>query len=211
MAFKRYEDILAWQQARTLVSEIYNATVSVDTLRRDIRLTDRLQSTSVAIMSHIAKGFATQNPYTFIDALKESLSSASELQSLLYICADLERIDRRLFDRLYQMVQICIRMLSELIALLTKKVGARPRITSIPNDNSDSYPQTPPPVPTRNYSQSRPVDHRQATRRHRAYQPPQEKREITDTDEIEKPDIVSTTDFYDVLNPPEYPGQKQFS
>jgi len=60
MAIKRFEDILAWQQARTLVTEIYNITSSVDSIRRDLRLTDRMQNASVGIMTHISRGYATR-------------------------------------------------------------------------------------------------------------------------------------------------------
>ncbi|MBN1552170.1 four helix bundle protein [bacterium] len=199
MAFRRFEDILAWQQARTLVSEIYSVTTTVDTLRRDLRLTDRLQGSSISVMSSIAKGFATGTPAGFAENLRESITAATELQSLLYVCADLERIDRRLFDRLTQMTQICIRMLKELYGLLLKKLEQRAQVKSAKEQIGSNNV----------YVVSEPSGKNSPTRRSRAYSHPDENKPVeeksssdSDMEELERPDMTYPFERDDILDSP---------
>ena len=198
MSFKRFEDILAWQQARTLVTEIYNITSNVEPLRRDLKLTDKMQSASVGIMSHIARGFSTQNPIKFSESLYDSLACATEVQSLLYVCADLEKIDRRVFERISQMNGICIRMLNELINLLNKKIarpaaGARVPVKGRPGPDSDTLKATD-PMSLSSADES-------PTRRTRAYSQPPAKSKGNETGEFERPNLVSIQDYNEILDP----------
>jgi len=213
MAFKRFEDILAWQQARTLVSEVYNLTNSVDTLRRDLRLTDRLQDASVGIMSHIARGFSSRKPTQFIDDLKTSLSFTAELQSLLYICADLERIDRRLFDRLTQMTRICSQMIQELLVLLTKKVEQRNAANNHKLETQPAKQET--HSETSDTIEGLESEHRMnaykplspketPTRKSRAYPKSKGTKSKKGKGEYERPDMTDPYENDDVIDPPEW-------
>jgi four helix bundle protein len=213
MAFKRFEDILAWQQARTLVSEIYNLTNSVDSLRRDLRLTDRLQDASVGIMSHIARGFSSGKPVQFKDDLKTALACIAEIQSLLYICADLERIDRRRFDRLTQMTRICSQMVNELLTLLTKKVEER---NAALNHKLETMSGKQEPLsetsdlieglePEHRMNAYKPLSPKETpTRRSRAYPKSKVKASKKETGEYERPDMTDPYDNDDIIDPPEW-------
>ncbi len=125
MAFKRFEDILAWQQARTLTGEIFAVTNTLDELKADRAMAEKLQSAAISVMSKISYGFATKHTPRFIDNLYESLGYACEVRTLLYVCGDQEKIPRRVFERLSQMAQICVRMIRELITLCEKQVKSR--------------------------------------------------------------------------------------
>lgn len=53
---KRFEDIIAWQKARKLTSEVYKVT-SVGQFARDFGLKDQIRRAAVSSMSNIAEGF----------------------------------------------------------------------------------------------------------------------------------------------------------
>ena len=54
--FKSFEDIEAWQEARTLTREIYILTQK-GLFAKDFGLRDQIRRASVSIMSNIAEGF----------------------------------------------------------------------------------------------------------------------------------------------------------
>jgi four helix bundle protein len=53
---KRFEDLLAWQKARTLTREIYLLTKQ-SPFAHDFALANQIQRASVSIMSNLAEGF----------------------------------------------------------------------------------------------------------------------------------------------------------
>lgn len=53
---KKFEDIMAWQEARKLVQRVYQLT-RTGALSKDFGLRDQLQRASVSVMSNIAEGF----------------------------------------------------------------------------------------------------------------------------------------------------------
>ncbi len=52
----QFEDILAWQKARTLAKEVYG-TASMGAFAKDYGLKDQIQRAAVSTMSNIAEGF----------------------------------------------------------------------------------------------------------------------------------------------------------
>lgn len=85
--FERFEDILAWQKARVLVSEIYK-TSNDGKFARDFGLKDQIRRAAVSIMSNIAEGFARRTNKEFTRFLYISHGSVAEVQSLLYVALD---------------------------------------------------------------------------------------------------------------------------
>jgi four helix bundle protein len=61
----RFEDIFAWQTARTLTKQIYKIS-SKGHFRTDFGLRDQIRRASVSIMSNIAEGFESQTRPVFI-------------------------------------------------------------------------------------------------------------------------------------------------
>jgi four helix bundle protein len=86
-AFRRFEDIQAWQVSRELVNALYRAT---DPCRfgPDIDLRGQLTSAGVSVMTNIAGGFGRGNDGDFIRFLDIARGSAAEVQSLVYVCTD---------------------------------------------------------------------------------------------------------------------------
>lgn len=100
MKIERFEDIESWKLARTLVKDVYSLT-SKEPIVKDYGLKDQLRRASVSIMSNISEGFDSGSNKSFIQFLNYSYRSASEVQSLLYVCNDLAYISSKKFNELY--------------------------------------------------------------------------------------------------------------
>jgi four helix bundle protein len=101
---KRFEDIQAWQKARTLVREIYQ-TCGKGSLRRDFGLKGQLCRSAVSVMSNIAEGFARKTDRDFAHFLDVAKGSAIENQSLLYVALDVGYVEPDEFRKLYRIAE----------------------------------------------------------------------------------------------------------
>ncbi len=97
---KRFEDILAWQEARKLVREIYGITRE-GTFAKDFGLRDQIQRAAVSAMTNVAEGFDCESHVEFARFLGISRRSALEVQSLLYAALDIGYITEEIFKREY--------------------------------------------------------------------------------------------------------------
>ena len=84
---RKFEDILAWQEARKLVQEVYRVTRE-GAFARDFGLRDQIQRAAVSVMANIAEGFDCESHVEFARFLGIARRSAVEVQSLLYIAQD---------------------------------------------------------------------------------------------------------------------------
>lgn len=93
---KKFEDIIAWQEARTLNRMVYKITNS-GSLSRDFGLRDQIQRASVSVMTNIAEGFDCESNIEFARFLVIARRSSVEVQSLLYTALDVSYIDETTF------------------------------------------------------------------------------------------------------------------
>lgn len=107
--FKRFEDIQAWQKARTATRQIYLAT-AVGRFAKDFGLRDQIQRASVSVMANIAEGFGRHSDREFANFLNIAHSSVSEVQSHLYVALDLNYLQQNTFSELYQLLDEVSRM-----------------------------------------------------------------------------------------------------
>jgi four helix bundle protein len=98
---KKFEDIVAWQEARKLVSSIYQLTNS-SALAKDYGMRDQIQRASVSAMTNIAEGFDCESKIEFARFLGIARRSAVEVQSLLYAALDVGYINQEKFNVEYQ-------------------------------------------------------------------------------------------------------------
>lgn len=98
---ERFEDIKAWQQARSLVKEVYQAT-GEGKFAKDFSLKDQIRRAAVSVISNIAEGFSRQTDKEFVQFLHIAKGSTSEVQSQLYVALDLRYISQEGFDNLYK-------------------------------------------------------------------------------------------------------------
>jgi four helix bundle protein len=100
---RKHHDLQVWQEAMTLVREIYSATANFP--RDEIYgLTSQIRRAAVSIPSNIAEGAARTGVREFMQFLSIARGSLSELETQVLLAADfgyvedrqgvLERIDR---------------------------------------------------------------------------------------------------------------------
>ena len=97
---KRFEDILAWQEARKLVKQVYELT-QAGAFAKDFGLRDQIQRAAVSVMANIAEGFDCESHAEFARFLGYARRSAVEVQSLLYAALDIGYVDEDLFKEMY--------------------------------------------------------------------------------------------------------------
>ena len=118
MKIERFEDIMAWQEARQLVKQVYKAIASNKEFAKDFRLANQIQASAVSTMANIAEGFSRQSRKEFTQFLLISKGSAAEIQSHLYVALDLSYINQKNFEEIYDRADKVSRMLSNFIKYL---------------------------------------------------------------------------------------------
>jgi four helix bundle protein len=93
---KKFEDILAWQEARKLVKEIYQIT-RAGAFSKDFGLRDQVQRAAVSVMANIAEGFDCESHVEFARFLGIARRSSVEVESLLYAALDIGYINNETF------------------------------------------------------------------------------------------------------------------
>jgi len=96
---ERFEELIAWQKARLLTSEIYDIT-SKDRFAKDFGLKDQIRRAAVSVMSNLAEGFERGRPAEFHQFLSVSKASCAELRSQLYVALDAHYLNQADFDGL---------------------------------------------------------------------------------------------------------------
>src|ERR687888_361299 len=99
---ERFEDFVAWQEARVLTAAIYKATSEGD-FAKDFGLKDQIRRAAVSIMSNIAEGFERGRSSEFHQFLSIAKASCAELRSQLYVALDVGYLGEEAFDRLMSM------------------------------------------------------------------------------------------------------------
>lgn len=99
MKIEKFEDLIAWQEARKLTNLIYILSRKFE--HTDISLVRQIRRAAVSIMSNICEGFGR---HTFNDSKQFftiARGSVAELQNDLYIARDQRYIDEADFKGLY--------------------------------------------------------------------------------------------------------------
>ena len=94
---RTFQDLIAWQKARTLTSAIYKITAAGE-FARDFGLKDQIRRAAVSVMSNIAEGFERGRPSEFHQFLSIAKGSCAELRSQLFVALDAGYIRRSDFD-----------------------------------------------------------------------------------------------------------------
>ncbi len=118
MRIEKFEDVLAWQGARSLVVTIHQFIKQNKIFANDFRFRSQITSASISIMSNIAEGFARRSNKEFIQFLFIAKGSIAEVQSQLYVALDLKYISSQEFHQAYQQLDKTARLISKLITYL---------------------------------------------------------------------------------------------
>ena len=84
----KFEELIAWQKSRELVTAIYKVTNGKE-FSRDFGLRDQIQRAAVSIMSNIAEGFERAGRAEFHQFLVIAKGSCAEVRSQLYVALDI--------------------------------------------------------------------------------------------------------------------------
>lgn len=117
---ERFEDLIAWQKARSLTSEIYQIT-NLPEFTRDFGLRDQMRRSAVSIMANLAEGFERFRSTEFHQFLSVAKASCAELRSHLYVALDANYIGKISFEELMLAANEVARLVSALRASIEKK------------------------------------------------------------------------------------------
>lgn len=115
--FNSFEEIIAWQKARELNTELYLIT-GQGNFSKDYGLRDQIRRASISITSNIAEGFERETTKEFIRFLYIAKASSGEFRSQLYLATDLKYISNDEYERLNLKVNEISKLISGLIKYL---------------------------------------------------------------------------------------------
>jgi len=114
---ERFEDLGAWQKARSLTADIYRASAS-GRFSRDFALRDQIRKSAVSVPSNIAEGFERFSLGEFHRFLTYAKGSCGELKTQLYIAGDVGYLDESALAPLLSSAQ----SVSEIIGKLRSSI-----------------------------------------------------------------------------------------
>ena len=114
MKFERFEDIIAWQKAKTLTLRIYILFKDL----RDFGFRDQICRASVSVVNNIAEGFERKSDSEFKHFLFIAKGSCGEVRSMLYIAMELNFISKDDSSDLCKLSTEISKMISGLIKTL---------------------------------------------------------------------------------------------
>ncbi len=120
MQVKSYQDLIAWQKAISLVTEVYTITAQFPG-HEIYGLTSQLRRASVSIPSNIAEGHGRATPGEFNQFLCQARGSLCEVQTQIVIAHRLAYINREQEQLFLTKTNELGRILSGLITSIQKK------------------------------------------------------------------------------------------
>jgi four helix bundle protein len=123
MKIEHFEDLIAWQKARRLTNEIYQATRQAG-FAKDFGLSAQIQRAAVSIMPNIAEGFERNRFAEFHQFLSIAKGSCAEVCSHLYVALDAGYLNQKRFDELFAHAQEVGRLVGGLRASLKDRSKA---------------------------------------------------------------------------------------
>lgn len=114
MQIERFEDILAWQEAKNLVVQIYLLFDQIN----DYGFKGQIERAAVSIMNNIAEGFERKSNTEFKHFLYISKGSCAEVRSMLHLAKELKLIEAEQCNKLLTNAEIISKMLSNFIKKL---------------------------------------------------------------------------------------------
>jgi four helix bundle protein len=122
---KKFEDLIAWQKARLLTTEI-TQIIKKSGFVKDFILIDQIIRSSRSITANIAEGYGRYTYNDYKHFLTIARGSLTETQSHLYTALDLGYLTQEEFQNLYDLSVNVYRLINGLIAHL-KKITAKQR------------------------------------------------------------------------------------
>ena len=106
MNYKKFEELPCWKKARELCQAVFEL-INLPAFKKDFSLRNQILDAAGSVMDNIAEGFEDSSTKEFIRFLGYSQRSCSEVQSQLYRAIDCGYINRKQFDRVYELASDC--------------------------------------------------------------------------------------------------------
>lgn len=113
----KFEDILAWQEARTLCRNVWDL-ISKEPFSADFKLCNQINAACGSIMDNIAEGFERDGNKEFIQFLSISKASCAEVKSQLYRALDRGHINNVQFEEFVALTDKISKLLAGLMNYL---------------------------------------------------------------------------------------------
>jgi len=117
---ERFEDLIAWQKARTLTRGVYLLTRQ-GAFAKDFGLSGQIQRAAVSIMANIAEGFERGGRAEFHHFLSTAKGSCAEVRTHLYIAYDIGYLEQSEFNQLLAQAEEVGRIIGGLRASVAKQ------------------------------------------------------------------------------------------
>jgi four helix bundle protein len=118
--FKDYKSLDVWQKSRDLAKMVYLITNNFP--KTEIfGLTSQMRKSVISIPSNIAEGIGRNHVNETIHFLGISKGSLFELETQVYISKDLDFINEDNFQKLFQVIEDCKKLLNGFISYYKQK------------------------------------------------------------------------------------------
>jgi four helix bundle protein len=117
---ERFEDLIAWQKARTLTDLIYRVSGSGE-FAKDWGLRDQMRRASVSIMSNLAEGFERGGRAEFRQFLVIAKGSCAEVRAQLYVALDAGYLSKDKFNEICAVAEETGRIVNGLRAAVERQ------------------------------------------------------------------------------------------
>ena len=111
---KSFYDLNAWRKGHELVLLIYKITNFFPKEER-FSLVDQIRRASVSVTSNVAKGFSRQSEKEKIQFYFMALGLLTEVQSQLFVSKDLGFINKREFQKCFELTVVVQKLLNGLV------------------------------------------------------------------------------------------------
>ncbi|UCF31942.1 MAG: four helix bundle protein [bacterium] len=119
MGARRFEDLKAWQKARTLNKGVFKFTEQ-STGPMNLSFQRQIRRAALSVMSNVAEGFDRGGDREFIQYLYQAKGSCAEVRSQLHAGLDMGLLDPGSFTELREMAEETSKVIQGLIRYLSK-------------------------------------------------------------------------------------------
>ena len=116
---RRFDNLECWQEARGLVSLVYELTKK-ELFRKDFELMGQVKRSAISSMANIAEGFHRASARDFMRFLDYSRSSIAETVSHCYVALDQDYLDEVDMEKVKHQADIAWKKVNNFISYLRK-------------------------------------------------------------------------------------------
>ena len=118
---RSYKDLIVWQKAVLLVTDIYSTTKQFPTDER-YGIVSQLNRAAVSVPANIAEGWGRKSSKNYLQFLRTSRGSLMEIETLLVISKNLNFLNSESYAQLSGKVEEVGKILHGLIKSINEKI-----------------------------------------------------------------------------------------